>query len=162
MGNKVKYVIAIIIAIIVAEILTYNFIYKDHKSKIEFSDTTYAYRVDTIKVEYPVYITKWKAKLDTLIIEKEKVIVASADTTFIQDSSQFSIKYYSPPLNHFDINAYIRPKIEYRYKEKVITNYVEAPTHWYDGFGHGIHLTLGIDTQGKPNAVIGYGVHYEF
>lgn len=141
--NKLNYLLAgIILAFIV-----WTFII-DHKPKPEIrteikTDTLYVDRVNTI--------TKWKAKLDTVLIPY--VVnnydtlwipqpIASADTILTRDSSWIKVKYFFPPANYFNADFGIKEKIV----KQTITNYIPIEETFWDrfnwsiqgGFGYGL------------------------
>lgn len=115
-------------------------------------------------VEKPFYITKIKARLDTLIINdtlfvgKDSIeIIASADTIISKDSSTIAVKYYYPPKNYFEIKANIKSKEI----TKVITNTVEKPTGFFDRFNLVIYAGQGYDFIHKDYHLgIGFGVGF--
>lgn len=67
--------------------------------------------VDTLYVDKPVQIVKWKAKIDTVYKDNIPQIVASADTLIEKDSAQVKVKYYFPPVNKFDLDINVKERI---------------------------------------------------
>ncbi len=86
---------------------------------------------DTTFINKPVYITKWKARIDTVVIENEKVLVAKADTIMQQDSSKVKVSYYFPPKNFFEIAMDMKERIIHDLKTitEVKTITVEQPLY---------------------------------
>lgn len=135
----------------------------DHKPKSEIKIVT---KVDSVYVDKPIYITKIRAKLDTLlvpdiIIKRDTVwksqIVASADTLITRDSSSAKIKYFFPPLNYFDVDLKLREKV------KTITITKEIPTEpsFWDRFGWSIQGGFGYGLINKQfDVYIGLGASF--
>ena len=68
--------------------------------------------VDTIKVQKTIFITKWKARLDTIKTGSDSGnVVARADSIFQKDSSSVKVSYYFPPKNMFEIAWDIKERI---------------------------------------------------
>jgi hypothetical protein len=68
--------------------------------------------------------------------------------------AQWSTPMYLESGNGFHIEARFSPL-----PAQVIE--VEKPRNFFDRFGYGLHATGGIDTQGKPSAVVGVGFHFD-
>ena len=126
-------------------------------------------KVDTVRtvntVDKPIYLTKWKAKLDTITVETvihdtlrvEKVVTAKADTLITKDSSSVKIKYYFPPLNYFDVDL----KIKEKNTTIMITKETEKPQSFWDRFGWGIQAGFGTGLINKQfDVYLGVGVHF--
>ena len=114
-------------------------------------------------VDKPIYITKVKAKVDTIyevsFINGDTVylpqVYAKADTLIKKDSSSVKVTYWFPPKNYFDLDINI--------KEKIITNEIfkimpYEPSFW-DRFNIVIYGGVGYDffTQ-KPTMSVGVGL----
>lgn len=97
-------------------------------------DTTIITRVDTVH--------KLIADLDTVYIDSTEVITAAADTTFVEDSSSVSVKYYFPPLNYFDINLDIKSKVIEKTKTITEVKEIERPNPFYSD--HWFWTTIGL------------------
>jgi len=69
--------------------------------------------------------------------------------------ASFSMPRYLESGQGFDITATFNPL-----PPVVIEK--EHTVSFFDRFGHGITLTAGVNTQGKPDAVAGYGVFFSF
>lgn len=116
-------------------------------------------------VDKPIYITKIKAKIDTVyeptFINGDTVYVpytvAKADTVIQKDSSSVKITYYYPPKNYFDINLNI--------KEKIITNEIlkvqpYEPKFW-DRFNIVVYCGAGYDfIERRPSLSVGVGIGF--
>ena len=126
-------------------------------------------KIDTVKVvktiDKPIYLTKWKAKLDTISVETvkhdtvtvEKILVAKADTLISKDSSSVKIKYYFPPLNYFDVDL----KIKERNTTLTITKEIEKPESFWNRFSYGIQVGFGQGLINKQfDIFVGIGVHF--
>lgn len=126
------------------------------------------YVIYTKYVDKPIYITKIKAKIDTVyevlfqgnggdstLIPNQ---VAKADTTLLADSSRIGITYYFPPRNYFDVRANI--------KEKIITREltIEKPYEpsFLDRFNVVIYGGFGYDFFQKiPTVSVGLGLGFD-
>ena len=68
--------------------------------------------VDTIKVPKTIFVSKWKARIDTVKVGPDSgCIVAKADTIIQKDSSKIKVSYYFPPKNTFEIILDIKERI---------------------------------------------------
>lgn len=88
-------------------------------------------RVDTIRVPKTIYVTKLQAKIDTIFVNNNSVLVAKADTTLQRDSSKVDISYFFPPLNYFEAKFDIKEKIIETLKviTETVTITVEKPIY---------------------------------
>lgn len=104
----IKYVGYIVIAIILF-LIGWNFVAPVFNNTVTKEvvkhtvDTVWTKPDTVIQIEQQT-ITKWKAAIDTVYIDSTAVLVAKADTTISNDSLSFSVKYFFPPLNYFDVN----------------------------------------------------------
>lgn len=148
--------VGLIILVYVACEYAGNKQYKPDNSKFIF-ETSIRY------VDKPIYITKIKAKIDTVYeplfngIDTVYVPItyAKADTLIKQDSSSIKITYYYPPKNYFNLDLNI--------KEKVITHEITKtlpydPSFW-DRFNVVIYGGFGYDfLQRVPTVSVGLGI----
>jgi hypothetical protein len=116
-------------------------------------------------VDRPIYITKLKAKLDTIRFtdtltrynNDEFFVKAGADTIIGLDSSTIRVMYFFPPDNYFDIVANIKEKVI----TKTITNEIEKPTTFWDRFNWTIYAGQGYDIIHKDYSIsIGVGIGF--
>lgn len=128
----------------------------------EPDNSKYIFETSIKFVDKPIYITKIKARIDTLyepkFINGDTVYVAYqtavADTILKSDSSKIGITYYFPPKNYFNIDAHI--------KEKIITHEITKelpydPSFW-DRFNVVIYGGIGYDfIERRPSISIGVG-----
>lgn len=126
-------------------------------------NSKYVLDVSVRYVDKPIYITKIKAKIDTVFepiyngIDTVFVPIAyaKADTLLKQDSSSIKVTYYYPPRNYFDLDLNI--------KEKIITHEITRtlpyePTFW-DRFNIVIYGGVGYDfIQRLPSISVGIGL----
>lgn len=68
--------------------------------------------------------------------------------------AQWSTPMYLESGNGFHIEARFTPL-----PAQVVE--IEKPRSFWDRFGYGLHGTAGMDTQGKPAAVVGIGLHFD-
>ena len=86
---------------------------------------------DTTFVNKPVYMTKWKARIDTVSIDNQNVQVAEADTVLQQDSSRIKVKYYFPPKNFFEFAAELKERIIHDVKTVTETKTITIEQPFY-------------------------------
>ena len=116
-----------------------------------------------IHVEYKdriITVPKLIAKIDTVhtidsVYYEKPIMIAYADTTLAQDSSQVRVKYYFPPANFFQVEAKI--------KEKVITQKLTITEPYnpsfFDRFNIVVYAGAGYDPFVKTYTMnIGLGV----
>jgi hypothetical protein len=103
------YVFAVIIIVLAIKLL-WPSTESEHSVNTEITRDTVTVH-DTTFVKKPVYVTKWKAEIDTVIVDNEKVLVAKADTTIQSDSSKIKVSYYFPPKNFFEIALDLKERI---------------------------------------------------
>jgi hypothetical protein len=117
------------------------------------------YVIHTEYKDRPIYISRINATIDTIYqtvydSSHTSTIVAKADTTITEDSTQIKISYYFPPQNYFQIDANIKEKIIT--KELTITKPYEPK--FFDRFNVVIYGGFGYDfLQKVPAASIGLG-----
>lgn len=126
--------------------------YKSEKLKLEYI-TTIRY------IDRPIYITKLKSKIDTIYVVDtltsiiDTQLVATADTTLIQDSNKVIVKYYFPPKNYFELKLNL--------KDKVITNEIHTITQYtptfLDRFNYVIYAGVGYSQNKDVVFSIGLG-----
>lgn len=125
------------------------------------------YVIHTEYKDRPIYITKIKAKIDT-VYEVQflgdsgdsayvPIQVAKADTLLLTDSSRIGITYYYPPRNYFDVKANI--------KEKIITKEltIEKPydLSFWDRFNIVVYGGLSYDLiERRPSLSVGVGIGF--
>lgn len=100
-----------IILIVVGSLFIYKIINPTVVVDKQYSIDTFYTKADTITLRDTVFIPKLLARIDTVYIDSEPVLVANADTTFEQDSSRIEISYYFPPENFFLVKMDIKEKI---------------------------------------------------
>ena len=129
-----------------------------NKPTLISADTSYV--IHTEVKDRPVYITKIKARIDTVIINNVPQEVASADTTLTKDSSTVRVKYYFPPANYFSIDMNLKDK--FIYKTVTVKEVYEAPKTFWDRFHFGIQAGVGLGTINKTfDLYVGYGISFE-
>lgn len=149
---------ALIIGSMIIGVFKYCGNSKYNKPILISSDTTYVTHIEY--KDRPVYITKIKAKIDTVIINNIPQIVASADTLIQKDSSTVKVKYYFPPLNYFSIDMNLKDK--FIYKTTTIKELFTKPPTFWNKFHFGVQIGGGIGTISKQFVVyVGYGLTFE-
>lgn len=120
------------------------------------------YVIHTEYKDRPIYITKFKARIDTVYEvlfdgTKDTNLVAQADTVMYQDGTEIGITYFYPPKNYFEVEATI--------KEKIITKELTIekpydPSFW-DRFNIVVYGGLSYDLiERRPSLGIGVGVGF--
>ena len=87
----------------------------------------------------------WLSNLET---EVEKTVEGGSIT------AQWSTPAYLESGNGFHIEARFTPL-----PAQVVE--IEKPRSFWNRFGYGLHGTAGMDTQGRPAAVVGVGLHFD-
>jgi len=90
------------------------------------SDTVITIKVDTLRFESIVY-RRLPGRVDTVQIESNKIQRAAIDTVVGNNKDTISIAYYFPPINSFDIDIRLRPRLrDVEYRTITNTKYVPA------------------------------------
>lgn len=151
-------VYALLLGSLIVGVLKYCGDSKYNKPTLISSDTTYVTHIEY--KDRPVYLTKIQAKIDTIYINNEPQIVATADTLLTKDSSTVKVKYYFPPLNYFSVDMNIKDKFVYK-TVTVKEQYIVPKTFW-DKFHFGLQAGLGLGTISKQlDLYVGYGISFE-
>jgi hypothetical protein len=88
--------------------------------------------VDTVKVPKTIFITKWKARIDTIKVGPDSgIVVARADTLIKKDSSTVKVSYYYPPKNIFEIIWDIKERIIKQFQIITETKTITYEKSWY-------------------------------
>lgn len=152
--------IILILAIIIATIFITRKFFPDRYETVSIDTVALPpiIKIDTVDR----IITKWYAKLDTVIlIDSIEQIIASADTTIQNDSTYLAVKYFYPPLNYFNID--LRTQKKTIYQDRYITKEVVKEEGFFDKFGYGLQAGFGYDVANKQECIyIGLGIFYKF
>ena len=121
-------------------------------------------KVDTIAVPKYYAVEKIKSKIDTIFINNEPQLIASADTIIKQNSDTIKVKYFFPPANYFNVNLSLKDKIIY-HTDSIFVNtekIIPAKTSWLDNFNFSIQAGFGQGLITKQfDFYYGIGISYD-
>jgi hypothetical protein len=132
----------------------------DKPNIIVMTDTVWA-KPDTVRIPKYLSADKVPAKIDTVFIDNEAIEYAISDTVTFYDSSKIWVRYYSPPLNVFDIEADIKEKVITKSSYITKTIEIEKPTTFWDRFNWTIYAGQGYDIIHKDYSIsVGVGIGF--
>ena len=145
--------------------IAYNIYQSFNKPKPKIiTNTIVKSKIDTVYKTNKIVLIKWKAKIDTVLINNQEVQVASSDTLISKDSNYVKVKYYFPPLNYFNIQFSLHDRYINK-TDSIFVNKIDilpAKKTFFGNFHYSLQVGVGVGLISKQfDVYYGIGISYD-